>query len=59
MGMAKKDLEKQEYDFQHSGEFCERCNRELSETELKYISDFGGQKLCSDCRADWDKIQKE
>ena len=57
--MAKKDLEKQEYDFQHSGEFCERCNRELSETELKYISDFGGQKLCSDCRADWDKIQKE
>lgn len=59
MGMAKKDSEKQEYEFLHTGEYCERCGCELTQDDVDYIKKVGGQKLCAACRAEWDKTQKQ
>ena len=59
MGQAKRELEKQEKEMRHSGQFCSRCGSELTKDEVKNSENLYSQKLCFDCLAEWDKMQKE
>lgn len=57
--MAKKDLEKQEYEYFHTGEYCEICNEELTKDDLEYIKRFGGRKICAECRRKIEQNEKD
>ena len=59
MGMAKKDLEKQEYEYFHTGEYCEICNEELTKDDLEYIKRFGGRNICAECRRKIEQNEKD
>lgn len=46
-------LKKQETDVH-----CDRCSEKLTKDELK-MTYIDGLYLCSACRAEWERIQKE
>lgn len=58
MGIAKKDLEKEESENMKTGIFCSRCGNEIPKEYLV----FSGNKdnnLCVDCVEVQEKINKE
>ena len=59
MGMAKKDVERQEAEQMQSEQCCIRCGRKLTKDEIEYNENWGTKDLCSDCRSTWEAIQKE
>lgn len=59
MGQNKKVLAKNEEENRHSGYFCIRDGYEIPKDDLKFARQEDGSYLCSFCRAEKEKIEKE
>ncbi|MGF7107812.1 hypothetical protein [Treponema pedis] len=58
MGLAKKDLEKQEIN-EKSGIFCSRCGEEIPKSELQAEHQSKRTHLCSRCKVEFERLDKK
>lgn len=59
MGQAKKDLEKKEQDNYDSEIRCSRCSEVIPKDDIEFAMLGDSYYLCSDCRRDKERIEKE
>lgn len=58
MGRTKESLEQQEYE-DRSNITCTRCGAIIYKSDMEYARQSKDYYLCPDCRAEWEKIEKE
>ena len=56
MGMAKKEYEKKS---KPSELYCSRCGAQIEKNDIKFAKQSDNLYLCTDCRAKWEKVQKD
>lgn len=56
MGMIKKEQEKRD---EPSKLYCSRCGCHIEKDDIKFAKQSEKLYLCTDCRAEWEKVQEE